>query len=67
MDRRKFINGAAALGLGATTMGFGTHNELTKPIGTSGKIKHNPIGVSTYSFWKFEGPKENVSMGILYR
>lgn len=22
-------------------------------------IRHNPIGVSTYSFWRFNGPKEN--------
>lgn len=23
------------------------------------RIKHNPVGVSTYSFWQFNGPKEN--------
>ena len=22
-------------------------------------VRHNPIGISTYSFWQFNGPKEN--------
>ena len=25
-------------------------------------IRHNPIGVSTYSFWQFNGPKESASI-----
>jgi len=65
MNRRKFINGAAALSLGATTMGLAADGKKDSSILTQEKpkkIKHNPIGVSTYSFWKFEGPKEDVSM-----
>ncbi len=65
MKRRKFINGAAALSLGATTMGFASKDTVgakTYTKGKSKKIKHNPIGVSSYSFWQFEGPKEDVPM-----
>ncbi|MEO1011415.1 MAG: sugar phosphate isomerase/epimerase family protein [Bacteroidota bacterium] len=28
------------------------------------KRKHNPIGVSTYSFWQFNGPKEEVPIAL---
>ena len=67
MDRRKFINGAAALSIGSVAMGstLKDNSELfdnsTNPLK---KIKHNPIGVSSYSFWQFEGPKEDVPMEL---
>lgn len=67
MDRRKFINGAAALSIGSVALGntLKDNSELfdnsSKPLK---KIKHNPIGVSTYSFWQFEGPKEDVPMEL---
>jgi L-ribulose-5-phosphate 3-epimerase len=67
MDRRKFINGAAALSIGSVAMGntLKDNSELfdnsSKPLK---KIKHNPIGVSSYSFWQFEGPKEDVPMEL---
>ena len=67
MDRRKFINGAAALSIGSVAMGntLKNNSELcdnsSKPLK---KIKHNPIGVSSYSFWQFEGPKEDVPMEL---
>ncbi|EAR00769.1 sugar phosphate isomerase/epimerase family protein [Maribacter sp. HTCC2170] len=67
MDRRKFINGAAALSIGSVAMGntlkddSNLFDNSVKPLK---KIKHNPIGVSSYSFWQFEGPKENVPMEL---
>jgi len=67
MNRRKFINGAAALSLGATTMGFASKDKVTAQTHLqekTKKIKHNPIGVSSYSFWQFEGPKEDVPMEL---
>lgn len=60
MERRQFIGGAAALGIGTTLMGCTGNVESSKGDSTAGKkIKHNPIGVSTYSFWQFNGPKED--------
>ena len=67
MDRRKFINGAAALSIGSVVLGNTLKNN-SELIGNSSKplkrIKHNPIGVSSYSFWQFEGPKEDVPMEL---
>ncbi|WP_299535023.1 sugar phosphate isomerase/epimerase [Ulvibacterium sp.] len=62
MDRRKFINGAAMLGAGSVITGF-SPSDLTATSKPK-KIRHNPIGVSTYSFWQFNGPKENVPMEL---
>jgi len=33
-----------------------TERQVQQP----GKVRRNPIGVSTYSFWQFNGPKEEV-------
>ena len=60
MKRREFIGGAAALGASTAIMGCATENKPEEKIGSSPQnIRHNPIGVSTYSFWQFNGPKEN--------
>lgn len=63
MNRRKFIHGATAIGLGSTLWNCSTESspkeEETPPPQPAKKIKHNPIGVSTYSFWQFNGPKED--------
>lgn len=67
IDRRKFISGAATLGLGTAIAGSiaMTESPVKKKIATSAKkIKHNPIGVSSYSFWQFNGPKEKVPMEL---
>ena len=60
MNRRKFVGQASALGLSTALIGCSTDGkkEKTESIATA-KTKHNPIGVSTYSFWQFNGPKEN--------
>jgi len=62
MDRRKFMAGAALLGAGSAVSGFSPLP--SKTVSKPKKIKHNPIGVSTYSFWQFNGPKENVPMEL---
>ncbi len=66
MDRRKFIGATATLGAIATLPAQGLEPVPVCPFwaSTSAKLKHNPIGVSTYSFWQFNGPKEQVPMEL---
>ncbi len=56
--RRDFIRASALTALGA-----GLASSCTSPNGgdvaTGPKKRSNKIGVSTYSFWQFNGPKEN--------
>ena len=53
MDRRTFLNAslAAAAGLGAATAEARAADKGDEPA--SGARPGNPIGVSTYSFWRF--------------
>ncbi len=62
MDRRHFLHGATALGLGTGLMRCTPAQESAAKESQPNNqpIKHNPIGVSTYSFWQFNGPKEDV-------
>jgi len=61
-SRRSFIR-KVALVTAATGMGFscsgGKQTPAAEVIAGSKKIRRNKIGVSTYSFWQFNGPKEN--------
>ena len=53
MERRSLLKSLATASLGAPLIGsskFNANKEVTLK-----KIKHNPIGVSTYSFWQFNG------------
>ena len=53
MKRRSLIKSVAAATIGAPLFSFNkpeSSNNLSLK-----KIKHNPIGVSTYSFWQFNG------------
>ncbi|MEN8788299.1 MAG: TIM barrel protein [Flavobacteriaceae bacterium] len=63
MNRRDFVGGLTALGLGTSVAGC---TPATKPentqVKTKGNVKYNPLGVSTYSFWQFNGPKEESSI-----
>ena len=53
MKRRSLIKSIAAASIGAPLVSF---NKLESGKNLSlKKIKHNPIGVSTYSFWQFNG------------
>jgi len=60
--RRSFIQ-KAALVTAATGLGFSCSGGKGAPISEtsteSKKIRRNRIGVSTYSFWQFNGPKED--------
>lgn len=62
-NRRKFLLGAS-LGVGAAVLGCtpreGSLKQDPAPQTPQKKIQHNSIGVSTYSFWQFNGPKEEV-------
>jgi L-ribulose-5-phosphate 3-epimerase len=60
VSRRKFIQAGAISALGTAMVGCGSGKEEPSEEQTAQKIRHNPIGVSTYSFWQFNGPKENV-------
>lgn len=61
-SRRKFIQ-AAALATAGAGIGFACSGKKQPSVSgteqTSKKIIRNRIGVSTYSFWQFNGPKEN--------
>ena len=53
MKRRSLIKSVAAATIGAPLVSFNkpeSSNNLSLK-----KVKHNPIGVSTYSFWQFNG------------
>jgi L-ribulose-5-phosphate 3-epimerase len=60
--RRSFIQKAAlvtaATGLGISSSG-GKQAQASEASTETKKIRRNRIGVSTYSFWQFNGPKEN--------
>jgi len=68
LSRRAWIFKATlstAVGIGTLSSLSGckdTHDELSKHRNSkpNADIRHNPIGVSTYSFWQFNGPKESV-------
>ena len=61
-SRRSFIQKAglvaAATGLGLSYSN-GKKAPVSEPDAVPKKIRRNKIGVSTYSFWQFNGPKEN--------
>lgn len=63
--RRKFVASASAI-LGGTFLGANAQAEgLGKSLNNlenSSVTKHNPIGVSSYSFWQFNGKKEDSNM-----
>ena len=67
LNRREWIKTGALAGLGiATTSCSEAQSEEKIPGEESSKVKTNirpnPIGVSTYSFWQFNGPKEDTSI-----
>jgi sugar phosphate isomerase/epimerase len=70
--RRNFLKKAAPLALGTGMLSSvaacanptaETKTAAATTANNSKKnIRHNPIGVSTYSFWQFNGPKEATSI-----
>ena len=68
-NRRDFLKNSALAGLALSTFGCSevkTENQSaeknTKTDSVQKNVRHNPIGVSTYSFWQFNGPKEDSSI-----
>ena len=67
-SRRTFLRNSALAGLALTSLQCAgqTPSEDSATEESSGKtsknIRNNPIGVSSYSFWQFNGPKEEVNM-----
>ncbi|MDX2442412.1 MAG: sugar phosphate isomerase/epimerase family protein [Bacteroidales bacterium] len=61
-ERRDFLkkSGLAAVGLAGLSLkkGYGISPDPKTSRKTSNSGRLNPIGVSTYSFWQFNGPKE---------
>ncbi|MEA3461848.1 MAG: twin-arginine translocation signal domain-containing protein, partial [Bacteroidota bacterium] len=57
INRRNFLQ-AGALAAAGTALAGCTSGETCAPAEESKlNIRHNPIGVSTYSFWQFNKPK----------
>jgi len=52
MKRRSLIKSVVTAGIGAP---FISCSNIENSIKAQNNIKHNPIGVSTYSFWQFNG------------
>jgi len=63
MNRRKFLasTATATAALGAVALGApGAQAKPQQAIAASGSRPGNPIGVSTYSFWHFKGPRKKI-------
>ncbi len=58
--RRDFLRQSAFAAAGALGLGLPTPSHAAEPA--AAPRRPNPIGVSTYSFWRFNGPKENYSI-----
>ena len=52
MKRRSLLKSIATASMGAPLISCAN---LNSEDNTFKRIKHNPIGVSTYSFWQFNG------------
>ncbi len=65
--RRNFLQTAALAGFSLPILNCSASqaagiDKKTATDSSSSNARHNPVGVSSYSFWQFNGPKENVSM-----
>ncbi len=62
-NRRNFIRDSAILSCAAlSSTGLLSSHTSGEVLNSEKKKRYNPIGVSTYSFWQFNGPKENSSI-----
>lgn len=67
-SRRNFLRNSALAGLALTSMQCAGQSNTDNPTSAdndspvANNIRHNPIGVSSYSFWQFNGPKEEASI-----
>jgi sugar phosphate isomerase/epimerase len=56
-SRRSFIKNSLITTSGM--LGLSTLASRAESTKKESNIRHNPVGVSTYSFWQFNGPKED--------
>ncbi len=64
-DRRNFIKSAAIGGVSTLAIGCSRADKGETSVSDkseSEKRRNNPFGVSSYSFWQFNGPKEESSI-----
>ncbi len=57
-NRRTFIQKAALAAAGTGVILPGSASAAREKAPNTKKLRSNPIGVSTYSFWQFNGPRE---------
>ena len=62
MKRRSLLKSLVTASIGAPLIGCSNINANNKL--TPKNIKHNPIGVSTYSFWQFNGQETPIEYCI---
>ena len=60
LGRRDFLRQSAIAAAGGLGLGLTTPARAAEPAAPP--RRPNPIGVSTYSFWRFNGPRENYSI-----
>lgn len=56
--RRNFLKQSLIAGAGLSAVGCSPQAVDDKLAADAKNIRHNPIGISTYSFWQFNGPRE---------
>jgi len=61
MNRREYLRKTALAGVGSAVAGAAVvkHEALAEAALPKRATRGNPIGVSTYSYWRFNGPKED--------
>ena len=63
MKRRNFLANSAMIPVGAgLSNALSSQGDSRSNDHMASKRRHNPIGVSSYSFWQFNGPKEKFPM-----
>jgi sugar phosphate isomerase/epimerase len=60
--RRNFLKKSLVTGAGISALASTSGMSAVNQVKSESNVRHNPIGVSTYSFWQFNGPKENSSI-----
>jgi sugar phosphate isomerase/epimerase len=60
--RRNFLKNSLMAGSVLATAGCTSQGSEEKNTSNQKEVRRNPIGVSTYSFWQFNGPKEDTPM-----
>jgi sugar phosphate isomerase/epimerase len=56
INRRNFLQAGAMAAAGTALAGCAPREQAPAPAEATKNIRHNPIGVSTYSFWQFNKP-----------